>query len=123
MSTTINNSECKLSPVDKSDSEKKLSHLVRNWSKTSERKEVEAYVGRKSTSVPSSLLGADGKYGNPYVVGLHGTRDEVIPYNQAARLAKENPGVLLVTIEGGRHNNLNDSPLFQQQLNSILQLP
>ena len=54
---------------------------------------------------------------------IHGTKDEVIPYKQAARLAKENPGVLLVTIEGGRHNNLNDSPAFQQQLNSILQLP
>ena len=54
---------------------------------------------------------------------FHGTKDEVIPYKQAVRLAKENPGVLLVTIEGGRHNNLNDSPAFQQQLNSILQLP
>ena len=54
---------------------------------------------------------------------FHGTKDEVIPYKQAVRLAKENPGVLLVTIEGGRHNNLNDSPVFQQQLNSILQLP
>ena len=54
---------------------------------------------------------------------FHGTKDEVIPYKQAVRLAKENPGVVLVTIEGGRHNNLNDSPVFQQQLNSILQLP
>jgi len=54
---------------------------------------------------------------------FHGTKDEVIPYKQAVRLAKENPGVQLVTIEGGRHNNLNDSPVFQQQLNSILQLP
>jgi len=54
---------------------------------------------------------------------FHGTKDELIPYKQAVRLAKENPGVQLVTIEGGRHNNLNDSPVFQQQLNSILQLP
>ncbi len=54
---------------------------------------------------------------------FHGTKDEVIPYKQAVRLSKENPGVQLVTIEGGRHNNLNDSPVFQQQLNSILQLP
>lgn len=54
---------------------------------------------------------------------FHGTKDEVIPYKQAARLAKENPGVKLITIEKGRHNNLNDSPLFQQELNSILQLP
>lgn len=54
---------------------------------------------------------------------FHGTRDEVIPYKQAVRLAKENPGVQLVAIEGGRHNSLNESPVFQQQLNSILQLP
>jgi len=54
---------------------------------------------------------------------IHGTRDEVIPYNQAVRLVRENPGVLLVTIEGGRHNNLNDFPVYQQQLNKILQLP
>ena len=54
---------------------------------------------------------------------FHGTKDEVIPYRQAVRLARENPGVKLVTIERGKHNNLNDSPLFHQQLNSILQLP
>lgn len=54
---------------------------------------------------------------------FHGTKDEVIPYKQAVRLAKENAGVQLVPIEKGKHNNLNDSPLFHQQLNSILQLP
>ena len=53
-------------------------NLVRNWSKTGDRKDVEAYVGRKSSAVPGSLLGADGRYGNPYVVGVHGTREEVI---------------------------------------------
>lgn len=52
--------------------------LVRNWSKTAERKDVEVYVGRKSSAVPGTLLGADGRYGNPYVVGVHGTREEVI---------------------------------------------
>ena len=54
---------------------------------------------------------------------FHGTKDEVIPFKQAARLASENPGVNLITIEKGRHNNLNDSPTFQRELNSILQLP
>jgi uncharacterized protein len=54
---------------------------------------------------------------------FHGTKDEVIPYKQAKRLANENPGVELVTIEKGRHNNLNDSPMFQQQLDGLLRLP
>ena len=54
---------------------------------------------------------------------FHGTRDEVIPYKHAVRLTKENPGVQLITVDGGRHNNLNDSPVFQQKLNALLQLP
>jgi alpha-beta hydrolase superfamily lysophospholipase len=54
---------------------------------------------------------------------FHGTRDEVIPYSQSLKLVKENAGVHLVTIKKGRHNNLNDSPLFRQQLDSLLQLP
>lgn len=54
---------------------------------------------------------------------FHGTKDEVIPYEQSLRLIKENPGVQLVAIDKGRHNNLNDSPLFHQQLDSLLQLP
>ena len=53
---------------------------------------------------------------------FHGTQDEVIPYKQAMRLAKENPGVELVSIEKGKHNNLNDSPVFHQHLDSLLQL-
>jgi uncharacterized protein len=54
---------------------------------------------------------------------FHGTNDEVIPYRQAIQLAKENAGAELVTIEKGKHNNLNDSPVFHQHLDSLLQLP
>ena len=54
---------------------------------------------------------------------FHGTKDEVIPYKQAQKLANENPGVELVTIEKGKHNNLNDSPVFHQHLDALLQLP
>ncbi len=54
---------------------------------------------------------------------FHGTKDEVIPYRQAVRLARENPGVNLITIEKGKHNNLNESSLFHRQLNSLLQIP
>ena len=54
---------------------------------------------------------------------LHGNKDEVIPYKQAERLANENPGVELVTIDKGKHNNLNDFPTFHQRLDELLQLP
>jgi len=52
---------------------------------------------------------------------FHGTNDEVIPYTQATRLlAIAQPGSELVTIEKGKHNNLNDFPLFHEKLDSIL---
>src|SRR6185295_15234793 len=42
---------------------------------------------------------------------FHGTSDEVIPYSQSKRLIKiAKPGAELVTIEKGKHNNLNDFP-------------
>lgn len=52
---------------------------------------------------------------------FHGTNDEVIPYAQSQKLINENSTIKLVTIEGGKHNNLNDSPLFQEQLDGLLQ--
>lgn len=54
---------------------------------------------------------------------FHGTKDEVIPYEQAQRLAFENPGTELVTIEKGKHNNLNESTVYHQRLDALLQLP
>ena len=54
---------------------------------------------------------------------FHGTNDEVIPYNHSVKLVKENPDAKLINIEKGKHNNLNDSPFFHQQLDSLLQLP
>lgn len=51
---------------------------------------------------------------------FHGTDDEVIPYQQAEELAEENSQVRLVTIEDGKHNNLNDSPQFHAQLDALL---
>jgi alpha-beta hydrolase superfamily lysophospholipase len=53
---------------------------------------------------------------------FHGTNDEVIPYNQSKRLIKiAKPDAELITIENGKHNNLNDFPLFHQKLDSVLQ--
>src|SRR5687767_11254093 len=51
---------------------------------------------------------------------FHGTRDRVIPYSQAKRLIKKRPGIELVTIEKGRHNDLSSFPLFQEKLDSLL---
>jgi len=91
---------------------------------------IDALLKHYAFIYPVSLMSKFHFPSNQYIKKIespvtlfHGTKDEVIPYKQAVRLAKENPGVLLVTIESGRHNNLNDSPVFQQQLNSILQLP
>jgi alpha-beta hydrolase superfamily lysophospholipase len=52
---------------------------------------------------------------------FHGTDDGVIPY----RCAKKLKGVLkpsdrFITIEKGSHNDLNDFPLYQQQLGALL---
>jgi fermentation-respiration switch protein FrsA (DUF1100 family) len=55
---------------------------------------------------------------------FHGTDDGVIPYSNAKRLIKiAKSGAELITLEKGKHNNLNDFPLFHQKLDSILQLP
>jgi len=51
---------------------------------------------------------------------FHGTSDGVIPYQQAKWLVDKKPGTELVTIEKGKHNNLNDFPLFHQKLDSLL---
>ncbi len=52
---------------------------------------------------------------------FHGTADGVIPYFNAKRLKnvlkKEDE---FITIEGGSHNNLNDFPLMQHKLDSLL---
>lgn len=55
------------------------------------------------------------------IIIFHGTKDRVIPYKQAKRLALKKNGTELVTIPKGRHNNLNDFPLFQQKLDTLLQ--
>jgi uncharacterized protein len=52
---------------------------------------------------------------------FHGTNDEVIPYRHSFRLQKYlKAGDEYITIEKGRHNNLNDFELFHQKLDSLL---
>ena len=51
---------------------------------------------------------------------FHGTKDQVIPYEQAKWLADRKPGTELITIGKGKHNNLPDFPLFHNKLDSLL---
>lgn len=51
---------------------------------------------------------------------LHGTDDEIIPFKQARWLQKIKPGVQLIPIENGRHNDLYKFPLFQRSIDSLL---
>ena len=53
---------------------------------------------------------------------FHSTNDEVIPYKQSKRLLKlAKPGAELVTLEKTKHNTVNESPLYHQKLDSVLQ--
>ncbi|MDP4263038.1 MAG: alpha/beta fold hydrolase [Bacteroidota bacterium] len=59
---------------------------------------------------------------------FHGTRDEVIPFGQSGWLMNLPKNVFrsgreLVVIKNGKHNNLDDFPLFHEKLDSVLQLP
>jgi uncharacterized protein len=51
---------------------------------------------------------------------LHGTDDWIIPFKHSKWLQKLKPGVKLVAIEDGSHNDLNKFPLFQATLDSLL---
>jgi alpha-beta hydrolase superfamily lysophospholipase len=52
---------------------------------------------------------------------FHGTADELIDYDNALELKKFlKPTDQFITIEGGKHNNLNDYPLMQIKLREVL---
>jgi len=52
---------------------------------------------------------------------FHGTKDEVVPYSNAAMLKKVlKPGDEFITIPGGGHNNLAEFIIFHQKLDSLL---
>jgi hypothetical protein len=54
------------------------SQFVINWKNKIDRKRAQVYVGRRNPSIPTSLLGSDGKYGNPFSIGVDGTREQVL---------------------------------------------
>ncbi len=53
---------------------------------------------------------------------FHGTRDAIVPYEHARELKASKPGLELVTIEGGEHNDLFEKPLYKQKMDSLLRL-
>ena len=44
------------------------------------------------------------------IVVIHGTKDELIPYEMGVAVAKAAPGAKLVPVEGGTHNDLPGLP-------------
>jgi alpha-beta hydrolase superfamily lysophospholipase len=51
---------------------------------------------------------------------LHGTKDEIVPYQQSMLLKNEHPAIDLITIENGKHNNLSTFAVFQRKIDSLL---
>ena len=43
----------------------------------------DVYIGRPSPGISRRIPGSDGKWGNPFVVGKDGTREEVIAKHKA----------------------------------------
>ena len=54
------------------------------------------------------------------VTAIHGTGDEVISYKHAQRLKEENQRLELITIQGGKHNNLMTYPAVVNKINQLL---
>lgn len=57
------------------------------------------------------------------VILFHGTKDRIVPYRSALKLfhkVQSKESVSMITIPGGRHNNLNTYPLFYEKLSSFL---
>lgn len=51
---------------------------------------------------------------------FHGTKDQVVPYQQGVKLAEENPNCQLYTIENGMHNNLIEFSEYWVEMEKIL---
>jgi pimeloyl-ACP methyl ester carboxylesterase len=52
---------------------------------------------------------------------FHGTEDEIIPYSNTQKLMPLlKPKDEVITINAGEHNNLNDFPIMQKKLDSLL---
>ncbi len=57
---------------------------------------------------------------NAPIVIFHGKKDELIPYKQALKLSQVKPGIQLITIAEGKHNDLVNHPVFTNALHRAL---
>jgi pimeloyl-ACP methyl ester carboxylesterase len=55
------------------------------------------------------------------IIILHGTSDEVIPYEQSQQLSLEFPQAEFIAIDTAEHNNLADFPLYWKSLDKFLE--
>lgn len=53
---------------------------------------------------------------------FHGTKDEVVPYESGVKLFNKinNPNKILITIEGGKHNNLSNFEVYNKKISEFL---
>jgi uncharacterized protein len=51
---------------------------------------------------------------------LHGTEDEIVPYQQSICLKKGVPKIELISIKNGKHNNLSEFTTFRHKIDSLL---
>ena len=51
---------------------------------------------------------------------IHGTADEIIPYKNSEALVSLQPNLHLVSVPGGRHNDLSGYPQYEVFLDSLL---
>ncbi len=57
----------------------------------------------------------------PRTLIFHGTKDEVIPYQQGKQLSELIKGAKLITTQNGTHSNLSQDPQYWTELNAFLQ--
>ena len=89
---------------------------------------IPALFGYYAPIYPTSYMSKFKLYINEYlqevtapVTIFHGTDDEIIPYSVTEKLKDVlKPADEFITIQKGKHNNLNDFTLFHQKLDSIL---
>ncbi|PWH84516.1 alpha/beta hydrolase [Algibacter marinivivus] len=56
------------------------------------------------------------------ILMLHGTEDQVVPYDSAKKLFEASPKnqTTFITIEGGHHGNLNTFDIYHRHINQVL---
>ncbi|MGA9843355.1 MAG: DUF4326 domain-containing protein [Nitrososphaeraceae archaeon] len=70
----------------------------------------DVYIGRPSLAIRRDIRGSDGRWGNPFVVGKNGTREEVIAKHKAWLL--ENKELMSLLLQVIQHYQQHQRLLF-----------